>query len=142
MVRRSSRLSGLNGAMLRPENRLDVVPVSAPAGAVADVQDVPSLHVKKRRCPYHLVVSMVAPDQAMIDLFEGNRWMYTVSKVESTDLPETELDVMGRIHPNAVWHALEKARESLGETPAKDACLPSRSDVFGARYEDYSAHPR
>jgi len=141
MVRRSSRLSGLNGSKLRPENRLDVVPVYAPAGAV-DVPPVSDVVPKRRSSPFHLVVSLVSPDQAMIDLYDGKRLMYTVSKVEVTDLNDTDIDEMGRILPKTVWRALEDAKKSLAETPAQDARLPLKSEIFGASYLDYSAHPR
>ena len=137
MVMRHSRLSGIGGPVLRPEHRLQ--PIAAPVASGMPCEDI---SVPARRTPFHLAVSLVAPDHAIVDLWKGDKFVQTVSEVDAADLLDGDLDAQGRISPRVIWDVLGEAKQMLKETEHRDVRLPGKSDVYGANYHKLSPHPR
>lgn len=90
---------------------------------------------------YNLTVTLVAPDQAKIDLWRGDRFVEMVAEVDPADLEETDFDFMGRLKPSVIWGALQTARQYLLETRGIVPVTPSKHKVFQADYFEAGRHP-
>jgi hypothetical protein len=91
--------------------------------------------VRKKRTPYHLEVSLVAPDQAQVFLWKGDKFIEMVAEIDPADLDdETDVDSLGRIKPDVIWDTLEMVKDMLSETREIEVRLPKKTDIFAARY--------
>ena len=136
MVLRHSRLSSLPSSPAVDRSRLQVVPMVGGAVSPSAVcPPCPEVEVKKRRSPYRLEVTLVAPDQAVIDLWKNDKWVETVGEIDPADLDDgTDVDYLGRIKPDVIWKTLENMQEMLSETRDIDVRLPKKTVIFGAKY--------